>query len=156
MMVGSKDTAAKDDRFSLWFYYTSPPPSEPHGKISLSLILKSKFNVDDDDPFRRRVFGAFIVWIVIKDACRWFFKKYSFNSAIRKTRPLRCCSRPSAELKVPNRAISVVVCVPPMGNCFLCLREGKLLNNSLSQAVVNVERNWMWINFRRKPNSTGA
>lgn len=128
MMVGSKDTAAKDDRFSLWFYYTSPPPSEPHGKISQSLILKSKFNVDDDDPFRRRVFGAFIVWIVIKDACRWMIlqKNYSFQSAIRKTRPLRCLFAAECRVKSSQQSNFGGCLRPSLGKLFFMLARGKI------------------------------
>lgn len=56
------------------------PPNDRTGKITENLILKSKFNVDDDDLFHPRanlfllcndnsnIF--FIVSIVIKDSCR--------------------------------------------------------------------------------------
>lgn len=126
---------------------------QPHGEITKKkcLILKSKFNVDDDDPFQPRGGNLFfhdtihaiffIVWVVIKDSCRWMILQKSLKSgrAICCSVKQRQLKSRTPELKVPNSVISVVISTDStlMGNCFFSRAGRKLLHNS-SQTVVNV------------------
>lgn len=174
MLMGSKDSVEVwQIFFMILLHFPSRhlrPPTARRMRKKI-VILKSKFNVDDDDPFSSPGISLFfrgnscilvIVWAVIKDSCRWMILQ---KKKITIRRGAICCSvkqRQQLKSAHANKVKSSPMsdfggwCDDPtlMGNCF----SVKLLYDASSRTVVNVKTkkfsNKLQINFL--PQSTGA